>query len=216
MTGILAILFENPLLFVTILIALLFSVTIHEFSHAYAANKLGDPTAKNLGRLSLNPLVHLDPLGTLTLMIAGFGWGKAVPVNYYNLKNPKRDAAIISFAGPASNFVMAILLTVFIKLIDYFFGTDNLSRPAFWPLIMSTFIYPIVLYNLVLGIFNLLPIEPLDGFKIVNGCLPPRLSVQWIQLAPYGIFILIFMVATGSTSRIILPIVSFLISLLKI
>lgn len=216
MTGLLGTLFENPLLFAVIAVALLFSITIHEFSHAFVANKLGDSTAKDLGRVSLNPLAHLDPLGTLALLIAGFGWGKAVPINYYNLKNPRRDAAIISFAGPGSNFLMATLLTMVVKIIESIFGANTgygLLSPA---LILTTFLYPIILYNIVLGIFNLLPLKPLDGFKIVNGLLPPQLSVQWVQLAPYGIFILIFMVATGSISKIVSPIVSFFVNLLQL
>ncbi len=216
MTGLLGTLFENPLLFAVIAVALLFSITIHEFSHAFVANKLGDSTAKDLGRVSLNPLAHLDPLGTLTLLIAGFGWGKAVPINYYNLKNPKRDAAIISFAGPGSNFLMATLLTMVVKIIESIFGANTNSGLVSPILILTTFLYPVILYNIVLGIFNLLPIEPLDGFKIVNGLLPPQLSVQWVQLAPYGIFILIFMVATGSISKIVSPIVSFFVNLLQL
>lgn len=216
MTGLLGILFENPLLFVAIAVALVFSVTLHEFSHAYVAYKLGDPTAKNLGRVSLNPLAHLDPLGTLTLLIAGFGWGKAVPVNYLNLKNPKRDAAIISFAGPGSNFAMAIFLAVVLRIIESTLSTNPVSNSLSPALLLTTFLYPIILYNIILGIFNMLPIEPLDGFKIVNGLLPPHLSVQWIQLAPYGIYILIFMVATGSISKIISPVVAFLVNLLQL
>lgn len=216
MTGLLGTLFENPALFAVIAVALVFSVTIHEFSHAYVADKLGDPTAKNLGRISLNPLAHMDPLGTLALLIAGFGWGKAVPVNYYNLKNPKRDAAIISLAGPASNFIMASLLIIVVKIIDAIVGTNPTSTLGSLVLILNTFLYPIILYNVVLGIFNLLPIEPLDGFKIVNGILPPSLSVQWVQLAPYGIFILIFLVATGGISKLLSPVISLVIQLLNL
>ncbi len=207
MTGLLGTLFENPALFIVIAVALMFSVTIHEFSHAYVANKLGDPTAKNLGRISLNPLAHMDPLGTLALLMAGFGWGKPVPVNYYNLKNPKRDAALISFAGPGSNFAMAFLLTLIVKAVASYLSPI---------LLVTTFLYPIILYNIILGVFNLLPVEPLDGFKIVNGILPPKLSVQWVQLAPYGIYILIFLVATNTTSKILSPIVSFWVNILKL
>lgn len=197
-------------------LALLFSITIHEFSHAYVANKLGDSTAKNLGRLSLNPLAHLDPLGTLTLLLVGFGWGKAVPVNYYNLKNPTRDAALISLAGPGSNFTMAIGLTVLVKLSELIMSSNTPSIPASIVLIMSTFLYPIILYNLVLGVFNLIPVEPLDGFKIVNGILPPKLAVQWVQLAPYGLYILILLMITGATSSIIYPLVNLLITFLRL
>lgn len=206
MHGLLSTLSQNPLLFVVMAISLLLAITIHEFSHAYVANKLGDSTAKDLGRLSLNPLVHLDPLGTLTLLLVGFGWGKAVPINYYNLKSPKRDAALISLAGPTSNFVMAIGLTILVKITS--------SVMAITP-VMSTFVYPIILYNLVLGIFNLIPVEPLDGFKIVNGILPPRLAVQWVQLAPYGLYILILLMVTGATSTIIYPIVNLFVDFFR-
>lgn len=205
MTGLLSILVQNPLLFVIVVVSLLISLTIHEFSHALVAHKLGDSTAKNLGRMTLNPLAHLDPLGTITLLIAGFGWGKPVPVNYYNLRNPKRDAALISLAGPTSNFIIATSLTLLAKVV--------LLTPFS---IFAAFLYPVILYNLVLGVFNLIPIEPLDGFKIVNGVLPPRLAVQWVQLAPYGIFILLFLIVTGATSKIISPVVTLYTTILGI
>jgi len=214
MTGLLTILFDNPVFFFVIAVALILSVTIHEFAHAYAAHKLGDSTAKNLGRLTLNPLAHLDPLGTLSLLFLGFGWGKAVPVNYYNLKNPKKDAAVISFAGPGSNFVMTLLLTVGVKIIEQVL-IPGVGLPATGLLlIIRGLVYPIILYNILLGLFNLLPIEPLDGFKIVTGLLPPKLSVQWVQLAPFGIFILIFLAATGGISRLLSPAIRLAIEVL--
>lgn len=215
MHGLLSILSQNPLLFIVMAVSLLLSITIHEFSHAYVANKLGDSTAKNLGRMSLNPLAHLDPLGTLTLLLVGFGWGKAVPVNYYNLKTPKRDAALISLAGPASNFAMAIGLTVTLKIIELIISSNTSFVTVSTMSIMSTFVYPIILYNLVLGVFNLIPVEPLDGFKIVNGILPPKLAVQWVQLAPYGLYILILLVVTGATSTIIYPVVNLFVNFLR-
>jgi len=216
MHGLLSTLSQNPLLFVVIAVSLLLSITIHEFSHAYAASKLGDPTAKDLGRLSLNPLAHLDPLGTVTLLLVGFGWGKAVPVNYYNLKNPRRDAALISLAGPASNFIMAAALTILIKIIGLIVSSHDAYDIAPMLSLISRIIYSVILYNLVLGIFNLIPVEPLDGFKIVNGILPPRLAVQWIQLAPYGLYILILLMVTGATSTIIYPVVNLFVSLLQL
>jgi len=214
MTGLLTILFDNPAFFLVIAVALILSVTIHEFAHAYAAHKLGDSTAKNLGRLTLNPLAHLDPLGTLSLLFLGFGWGKAVPVNYYNLKNPKKDAAVISFAGPGSNFAMALLLTVGVKIIEQILIPGEGFPNTGLSLIIRGLIYPIILYNILLGLFNLLPIEPLDGFKIVTGILPPKLSVQWVQLAPFGIFILIFLAATGGISRLLSPAIRLAIEVL--
>lgn len=214
MTGLFSILLENPVFFVIIATSLLLSVTIHEFAHAYVANRLGDPTAKNLGRLTLNPLAHLDPLGTLSLLFLGFGWGKAVPVNYYNLKNPKRDVAIISFAGPGSNFAMAIMLTGAVKIIEQVLTPGQNMATAGLSLIIGGLLYPIILYNIVLGLFNLLPIEPLDGFKIVAGILPPKLSVQWVQLAPFGLFVLIFLAATGGVSKLLSPAVKLIMEVL--
>ncbi len=197
-------------------LALMFSIAIHEFSHAYVANKLGDATAKNLGRLTLNPLAHLDPLGTLTLVLVGFGWGKAVPIDYYNLKNPTRDTALISLAGPASNFAVATALTILLKVIGLIITSNTSTTLASIVSITSTFIYPIILYNLVLGIFNLIPVEPLDGFKIVNGILPSKLAVQWVQLAPYGLYILILLMVTGTTSVIIYPVVNLFVTFLRL
>lgn len=216
MTGLLSIFLENPIFFFVVAVALVLSVTIHEFAHAYVADKLGDPTARNLGRLTLNPLAHLDPLGTLSLLLVGFGWGKAVPVNYYNLKNPKRDAAIISFAGPGSNFALALALTATVKVVEQIFMSNEYALLAGLSLILRGLVYPIILYNVILGLFNLLPIEPLDGFKIVAGILPPKLSVQWVQLAPFGLFILVFLVATGGVSRILSPVVSLVMKILRL
>lgn len=203
-----ALLIESPIVFVLIALALILSLTFHEFAHAYAANKLGDNTAKMLGRLTLNPLAHLDPLGTLMIFFAGFGWGKPVPFDPYQLKNPKRDAALISLAGPLSNFILAGIFTVAFKFSEVFLVSSNSNTLQVPALVLGKFFYLVVLYNLVLGFFNLIPINPLDGFKIVNGILPPKLSVQWIQLAPYGIFILMFIFITGTASQILDPLIS--------
>lgn len=205
MQGLISILFQNPALFLIIALALLLSVSVHEFSHAWVANRLGDSTAKDMGRLTLNPLAHVDPLGLIVLLLLGFGWGKPVPVNYYNLKSPKRDAALISLAGPGSNFILALIMAILFHVLNIFLAG-----------IGQNIVYFLILYNLFLGVFNLLPIEPLDGFKIVNGILPPSLSVQWVQLAPYGIFILLFLVATNAVSRIISPVISLLMTLLGV
>jgi Zn-dependent protease len=214
MQGLLGTLAQHPLLFVITAAALVLSITVHEFAHAYVAAKLGDPTAKDLGRLSLNPLAHLDPLGTIALLLVGFGWGKAVPINYYNLANPKRDAALIALAGPGSNFLVAVGLAILAKslvTVSYSLTPSILSHGL---LVVSTFISPILLYNVVLGLFNLLPVEPLDGFKIVNGILPARLAVQWVQLAPYGLYILLALVVTGATSALMYPVVNLVTTIL--
>jgi len=170
--------------------SLVFSLSVHEFAHAYIADKLGDSTSRYLGRLTLNPLAHLDPLGMLMLLIIGIGWGKPVPFNPGNLANPKRDSAIIAFAGPASNFILAVIFSVLFRTV----GTIPL---------VSLFLYLTVFYNLLLGIFNLLPIHPLDGFKIVYGLLPGNLAIQWLQTQSFGVVILIIMLLTNSFGRIV-------------
>lgn len=191
----------NLFIFVLVAVALVVSISIHEFAHAFVANKLGDSTAKNLGRLTLNPKAHLDPVGTLLLLIVGFGWGKPVPFDPRLLKNPKRDAAIISFAGPASNLLLAVILSLI-------FHTVGLG----W--LFGIFVQLVVQYNLVLAVFNLIPVHPLDGFKVVNGLLPQELSYQWIQLAPYGMWILLVLIFAGITERIIGPLLNWLLFVL--
>lgn len=196
-----SILFENPILFVLVALALILSLSIHEFSHAFVSDKLGDPTARYLGRVTLNPLAHLDPVGTAMLLFVGFGWGRPVPFNPINLSNPKRDAALISFAGPLSNFLLAALMA----LILHVFNLQGL---------LAGFFYLTITFNLMLGFFNLIPVHPLDGFKVIYGLLPSNLAVQWQQMESYGIVILIIMLVTSSTSRIIQPLVGFSLQLL--
>lgn len=198
-------------MFFAYIIALLVAITIHEFSHAWAADYLGDPTARLKGRISLNPLVHLDLFGTMFLLFFGFGWGKPVPFDPYNLKNPRKDAALISAAGPASNFILAILCSIVIKLLVFF----NLS--ALYT-IGSFILIPLITLNILLGIFNLLPISPLDGFKIVGGILSKEQAQSWYQLERFGmIFLLLLIFPIGKTSMIdliIRPAISFFINLL--
>lgn len=190
-------LLENPLAFIIVAGALIISISIHEFAHAYVSNRLGDSTAKMLGRVTLNPLSHLDPIGTLLLLFAGFGWGKPVPFNPYNLENPKRDSALIAFAGPLSNFILAILFALLV------FGISVLPVPTSVYIASRSVFEVVVFYNLVLGLFNLIPIHPLDGFKVVNAFLPEDLSYQWLQLAPYGIYLLLLLILTNGFSLIL-------------
>jgi Zn-dependent protease len=202
-----SLLFEQPVIFFMVALALVICISIHEFAHAYAAAKLGDPTAKSLGRVTLNPLSHLDPLGTVLLLVAGFGWGKPVPFDPGFLKNPKKDAAIISFAGPLSNFALATVFALLLRFID---PVSSASA------ILYMVIYYIIFFNLILGFFNLLPLHPLDGFKVVNGLLPDNLSYQWMQMAPYGIFILLFLIFTNTTGRILGSFINFALNLLGV
>jgi len=192
-TMLINLLFTSPLIFIILVLALLFSLSLHEFAHAYVAFKQGDPTAKHMGRLTLNPLAHLDPLGSLLLLFAGFGWAKPVPVNPLNMRDPKKGFALVAIAGPGMNFILAATSCLLLK-VPFFSGG-----------ILSVFLYYFAFYNVGLGFFNLLPIAPLDGFKFVSGMLPADLSWQWEQLAPYGIFILIFLISTNAFAKILLP-----------
>lgn len=180
------ILFTNPQEFVFWVVALLVAITVHEFSHALAADRLGDPTPRVQGRLTLNPLSHLDPLGTLMILLVRFGWGRPVQFDPYNLVNPRRDAAIISFAGPLSNLVVAAVFSVAVRLVIN-------TPPA--PLFLFELLAPIVYLNVILAVFNLLPIHPLDGGKILVGLLPPGPARDWDRfLHQYGIFLLLLLI----------------------
>ncbi len=202
-------LFNNPFGFFSWLIALVVAITVHEFAHALAADRLGDPTPRLQGRLTLNPLAHLDPLGTLMLLIARFGWGKPVVFDPFNLKNPQRDAAIISFAGPVSNIALATALSLILRAF--------LSGP--YAMVAYIIIQPIIIMNVFLAIFNLVPIHPLDGFKIVGGLLPAEYARQWQELESYGMIFLLFLVfpvfgGASPISRVISPVINFVLSLL--
>jgi len=205
-------LFTNPLLFVIYLAALLFAIAIHEFSHAFMADYLGDPTPRLQGRLKLNPLVHIDNVGLLFLLFFGFGWGKPVQFDPYNLKNPRKDAGLISIAGPMSNFILATILSIVLRLFMLFNQQILIT-------ISSFIIIPFISLNIVLGVFNLLPISPLDGFKIVGGILPEEKAKEWYQLERFGmIFLLMLIFPLGSNGSmldiIIRPVISFLMNLL--
>lgn len=188
------------------------AISIHEAAHAWAADRLGDPTARFSGRLTLNPFAHLDPLGTLMLFLFGFGWGKPVPVDYYNLRQPRRDAALISLAGPLSNLILAIFISLVWRLGIY------LSPPS--GQILSFFFLPLLQLNLILGVFNLLPLNPLDGGKILTGLLPsPQSEAVERFLESYSLILLIllFLPLFGGYSLldfIISPLVNFFQALL--
>lgn len=213
-------LFNNPLGFLYGLIALVVAITIHEYAHAYAAERLGDPTPRLMGRLTLNPLAHLDPLGTIMLLIARFGWGKPVQFDPFNLRNPRRDSAIISIAGPLSNIVLATICSVFLQILF------NFRLPFLTNSFIGVFAYlfigllkPIIMLNVILAVFNLVPIHPLDGFKIVEGILPEEYARQWKELEPYGMIFLIVLIfpifsSVSPIHTLISPIINFILSLL--
>lgn len=205
-------LFTSPLYFLIYVIAILAAITVHEFAHAWTANRLGDPTARLAGRITLNPLAHLDPLGTLALLIFRFGWGKPVPFDPYNLKNPRRDSALISFAGPAANFILAIFLSLVIRLGHLFLG------PSAY--LLEIILTPFVFLALTLAVFNLLPFHPLDGGKVIVGLLPEKLAYQWDEiLQRFGFYLVLFLILPlfggySLVTLVISPIIRALLSLL--
>lgn len=183
-------------------IALIVGITVHEFSHAWSATQLGDYTARGQGRLTLNPLAHLDPLGTLLIFVAGFGWGRPTPVTPSNIRIGERPGmAVVALAGPVSNMIVATLAALPFRL-----GTVSPGGG-----IDSLFLQSLVLWNVVLAVFNLLPIAPLDGFKVVLGILPRTLAAVFARTERVGMLILMVIVLVdvftpiGILSRILIP-----------
>jgi len=210
-------LFNNPIEFLAVAIAFLIAITVHECSHAWMADRLGDPTARLMGRLTLNPLAHLDLIGTLMILFAPFGWAKPVEIDPFNLRNPRRDTAIIALSGPAANMVTAIVFAIIYAIVSRYLFLSNMV--GYVIAIASVIIKLIVILNVNLAIFNLIPIHPLDGFGVVGGLLPEEKAIQWQQLKPYGILFLLFLVfpifgGVSPLSQVMSPITSFILSLL--
>ncbi|WP_174484117.1 site-2 protease family protein [methanotrophic endosymbiont of Bathymodiolus puteoserpentis (Logatchev)] len=179
-------------------IPVIFAITVHEVAHGWVAKQYGDKTAWMLGRLTLNPLKHIDPVGTILvpgLMLAFtgfvFGWAKPVPVNIRNLRNPKHDMAIVALAGPAANFLMALGWALFARL-GVLINTPEFSIPMIYVGIAG------IMINLILGLLNLLPIPPLDGSRILSWILPGRLSLYYDQFEKYGFYLLVLLLMTDS------------------
>ena len=172
-------------------IALIVAATVHEFAHAYVADRLGDPTARAQGRLTLNPLAHLDPLGTLLILLAGFGWAKPVQINPANFRDWRRDSIIVAAAGPLANITLLFVLGVPYKL-------GLLESGPLGATTISRLMLIMIQINAMLAVFNLIPVPPLDGSKILMGLLPPEQAVSYARIQPYGVFILLFLVLTGS------------------
>ena len=194
-------------------IPILLAITVHEASHGYAAKYFGDSTAEKLGRISLNPFKHIDPVGTvlvpaLMLYFSGFlfGWAKPVPVNFGNLRNPKKDMLWVAAAGPASNLVMAILWSMLLGTIKYSLAHGSYS-PAFPFLLQMCFVG--VSINVVLMVLNLLPMPPLDGGRIAVSLLPNTYANKLAQVEKYGFVILIVLMFTGVLNKIIGPMIDF-------
>lgn len=192
----------------------LFAITVHEVAHGWTARRFGDRTAEMLGRLTLNPVKHIDPIGTIVvplalLMMGGFifGWAKPVPVAQQNLRNPRRDMILVAAAGPVSNLVMALIWAVIAKLalmINIPWASEPLALMGAAGVII----------NIVLAVLNLLPVPPLDGGRVVSNLLPPRASDKFDRLEPYGLLILLALLATGVLASIIGPPVRYLHRLL--
>ncbi len=191
-------------------IPLIFAITVHEVAHGWVASKLGDPTAKMLGRLTLNPIKHIDPIGTIAVplflyLTSGFifGWAKPVPVNKRNFASPDKSMALVAIAGPAANLLMAIGWLILLK-IGIAMVPD--STAALWFLQMAQVG---ILFNIILMALNILPIPPLDGSRVLYWLLPPSLATKLDMIEPYGFFILIGLMLTGILSSILMPIIQF-------
>jgi len=187
---------ENFLLKLSImLVPALLAITCHEVSHGYIAYRLGDNTARSLGRLTLNPLKHLDIIGTLMVFLVGIGWAKPVPVDFGNLRNPKRDMIWVAAAGPITNFLLAALSAMILR------GIIFLEQEFASVLAVSSFLEPITLMlgfsvyiNLLLCLFNLIPVPPLDGGRVLVGLLPNRQAAAYSRIEPYGMILIIALV----------------------
>lgn len=178
-----------------IAVALVVGITFHEFSHAYIADQLGDHRPRALGRVTLNPVAHIDPIGALVFVVAGFGWGKPVPVNIYALRPGRIGMAMVAAGGPIANVVVAIVGAVLYRVLD-------MAGVGGFVLDIGFFV---VLFNILLAIFNLIPIPPLDGYNVLLAYLPPRQAMTVQRYAPYGIIVLLLLVfLPGSPLNVIL------------
>ena len=201
---------RSPIQYFTIsIIPVLLAITVHEAAHGYAAKHFGDKTAYFLGRITLNPIKHIDPIGTVVipgmlLLLSApflFGWAKPVPVNFSNLNNPKKDMMWVALAGPASNLVMAIIWAIILGLFK--------SSGASYELFVIGMAQVGIMINLVLMLLNLLPIPPLDGGRMAVSLLPSPWSYKLASIERYGMFILIFLIVSGLLSAILLPLLRF-------
>jgi len=187
----------------------LFALTLHELAHGYVAWRLGDPTAKNEGRLTLNPLKHLDPLGVIAFIIMKIGWAKPVPVNPGYFKDPRKGMLLVALAGPAANIVLAIVSAILVKfLIQLSFIPMFALKPVVGMLAASVWI------NIMLAVFNCLPIPPLDGSKVLMGILPPEAARSYARLEPFGFILLLILFYAGLLNKVIMPIINFANALL--
>ncbi len=203
--GLITLLFRNPLAFILLIIPLLYSIIIHELAHGWVADRMGDSTARWLGRLSLNPRKHLDPIGTLMLFIFGFGWAKPVPVNFHNLNDYRKGMVLVSAAGIVANLLLALIAQMLLHILN----------PAPFGAIF-TFLFYMTQINVMLAAFNLIPIPPLDGSKILMGFSSYRFQYTLAQLEPYGFFIIIGLLWLGVLNPVIYLFESIISSLIRL
>lgn len=196
------------------LIILLFSIILHEYSHGYIAYKNGDDTAYLMGRLTFNPIKHIDMVGTILLPLICyfsnvplFGWAKPVPVNFLRLNRPKTDMAKVAFAGPASNLLLVALCVIIFKVL-ILSGSQNI---IFFKILSYT-----IQINLILAIFNLIPVPPLDGSKIVAAFLPSKQSLSYLSLERYGMIFVIILIITGAFRIIVMPVFNYCLHLINL
>jgi Zn-dependent protease len=185
-----------------VLLALIVAFTFHEFAHAYSASKFGDPTAQKLGRVTLNPIAHLDVFGTLLLLIAGFGWAKPVPVNRGNFKHPRLMGIIVSIAGPLSNLILAFIGVLVYYIFNHFGWLDQMSLGSARAVALYLNLH--ITINLTLFIFNLIPIPPLDGYRIIQDVLPPRASFKLEKYEQYAALLFLLLVFIPPLRRVTL------------
>lgn len=186
---------------ILLIVPVLLSLSVHEACHGYAAYALGDPTAKLAGRLTLNPIKHLDPIGLIVLFLTRMiGWAKPVPVDPRYFKNPRKDMLWVALAGPASNLGLAVIFAVLLKFFSPFLGSQLL-----YPL--KAMLEITVMINVGLAIFNLIPIPPLDGGRVMVGILPEDLARSWARIEPYGFIILLVLIFTKAVDFIVFPII---------
>jgi Zn-dependent protease len=204
---------------------ILIAITFHEVSHGFVANKLGDPTAKMMGRLTLNPIAHIDPFGTILMPLMliiftngqfVFGYAKPVPINPMNFKNPRRDMALSAAAGPVTNIILAVASVFILKGLIVPLSLvvpESISSTVLTPLFLI--FKSSVVYNVVLAVFNMIPIPPLDGGRVLTGLLPYKHALSFSRIEPYGFIIVIILIATGITSYFVVPIVNFFLYILQ-
>jgi len=203
--GLISLLFQDPVAFLILTIPLLYSIIIHEIAHGWVAYLFGDDTAMRSGRLSLNPLAHLDPMGTLALFIVGFGWAKPVPINYANIRNFRLGLICISLAGCLANIIIATLAILLLQ-----FPAINSHHLA------TSIILVIAKINIVLGALNLIPIPPLDGSRILLGILPERAQRVLIRIEPYGLLVLFGLLFTGFLNPVIIFVQKLIVAFIKL